>query len=98
MGPGGTTEERSVLDQAWALDPLVSVRPERFGAMLYHFGTRRLSFIKDRRLLLVLEQLAGASTARAACKSARVGAGELPAFERALSRLVATEMLQEGDR
>src|SRR4029077_5500984 len=31
------------LDAAWRLHPQVSVRPERFGALLYHFGTRRLS-------------------------------------------------------
>jgi putative mycofactocin binding protein MftB len=37
--------ELSVLDRAWALAPQVSVRPEQFGALLYHFGTRRLSFL-----------------------------------------------------
>ena len=35
------------LDAAWQLHPQVSVRPERFGALLYHFGTRRLSFLKS---------------------------------------------------
>ena len=28
--------------------PQVAVRPEPFGALLYHFGTRRLSFLKDQ--------------------------------------------------
>ncbi|MEU9347776.1 mycofactocin biosynthesis chaperone MftB, partial [Streptomyces sp. NPDC048278] len=28
------------LDRAWDLHPQVSVRPEPFGALLYHFGTR----------------------------------------------------------
>ena len=27
----------------WRLDDRVAVRPEPFGALLYHFGTRRLS-------------------------------------------------------
>src|SRR5699024_7509253 len=36
---------------AWRLNPLVAVRPEPFGALLYHFGTRRLSFLKDTRLV-----------------------------------------------
>ena len=88
----------SVLDQAWELAPQVSVRPEPFGALLYHFGTRRLSFLKDRRLLGVLQSLAGAPTAREACASAGVGAAELPVFERALVRLVATGMLRERAR
>ena len=41
------------LDAAWRLDPQVSIRPERFGALLYHFGTRRLSFLKSPKLLAV---------------------------------------------
>ena len=43
---------------AWALHPAVSVRPEPFGALLYHFGNRKLSFLKDRTLLAVVEALA----------------------------------------
>ena len=34
-----------VLDRSYALHPSVSIRPESFGALLYHFGTRRLSFL-----------------------------------------------------
>jgi putative mycofactocin binding protein MftB len=84
-----------VLDRAWDLAPQVSVRPEPFGALLYHFGTRRLSFLKDRRLLAVVEGLADAPTARHACAGAGVEAAELPAYERALARLAATDMLRE---
>jgi putative mycofactocin binding protein MftB len=84
-----------VLDRAWALAPNVSVRPERFGALLYHFGTRRLSFLKDPRLLAVVESLADSPTARAACDQAGVEDTALPAFERALARLAETDMLRE---
>ena len=41
----------------------MSVRPERFGALLYHFGTRRLSFLKDPKLLTVVNALADEPTA-----------------------------------
>jgi putative mycofactocin binding protein MftB len=88
-------EAASVLDRAWGVHPQVSVRPERFGALLYHFGTRRLSFLKDRRLLTVLEHLDGAPTARAACEQAEVDPASLPAYEAALARLAATDMLEE---
>jgi putative mycofactocin binding protein MftB len=87
--------DTSVLDRAWALAPNVSVRPERFGALLYHFGTRRLSFLKDPRLLAVIESLADSPTARAACDQAGVEAAALPAFEKALARLAETDMLRE---
>jgi putative mycofactocin binding protein MftB len=88
---GGTP----VLDRCWELSPQVSVRPERFGALLYHFGTRRLSFLKDRRLRAVVEGLRGAPSARAACADAGIDDHSLPAFERALQRLVDTDMLRE---
>jgi len=88
----------SVLDRAWELAPEVSVRPEPFGALLYHFGTRRLSFLKDRRLLAVVQGLAEASSARLACAAAGVDAGEMTAYERALGRLAETDMVRERGR
>jgi putative mycofactocin binding protein MftB len=84
-----------VLDRAWELAPQVSVRPEPFGALLYHFGTRRLSFLKDRRLLAVVRGLAEASTARDACAAAGVDDAELATYERALARLASTDMVRE---
>jgi putative mycofactocin binding protein MftB len=85
----------SVLDRAWALSPQVSVRPERFGALLYHFGTRRLSFLKDPLLLDVVQSLADAPSARVACEQAGVAETALPAYDKALARLADTDMLQE---
>jgi putative mycofactocin binding protein MftB len=95
MAPQEALLERGVLDRAWALAPQVSVRPEAFGALLYHFGTRRLSFLKDRRLLAVVEALGTAPSARAACAEAGVEPAALPAFEAALARLAGTDMLRE---
>ena len=86
-----------LLDRALDVAPQVSVRPEPFGALLYHFGSRRLSFLKDPRLLSVIECLGEAPTARAACTAAGVDAGALAAFERALERLVDGGMLEERD-
>lgn len=81
------------LDRAWGLHPQVSLRPEPFGALLYHFGTRGLSFLKDRRLLAVVRSLAQAPTARAACLAAGVGEDELPCYGRALAALAESSML-----
>jgi len=36
------------LKRAARLDPEVELRPERFGALAYNFGTRRLSFVRRR--------------------------------------------------
>lgn len=90
-----TAPDPGVLDRAWELSPQVSVRPEAFGALLYHFGTRRLSFLKDRRLLEVLEALAGSATAREACRAVGLTGPQLAPYARALATLADTAMLQE---
>ena len=83
------------LDAAWGLAAQVSVRPERFGALLYHFGTRRLSFLKSPVLLEVLTGLADCPTARDACARAGVPAAELPTYRTALASLAASDMIRE---
>jgi mycofactocin biosynthesis protein MftB len=83
------------LDRPWDLHPQVAVRPEPFGALLYHFGTRKLSFLKDRRLLAVVKNLAEAPTARDAVVAAGVPPEGLAEYQRALTTLVASSMLVE---
>jgi mycofactocin radical SAM maturase len=75
------------LETAWRLNPSVAVRREAFGAMTYHFGSRRLSFLKSRRLARVVETLGDHPTALAACQVAGVADGEMPAYAEALGRL-----------
>ncbi|MGC9537407.1 mycofactocin biosynthesis chaperone MftB [Streptomyces sp. UG1] len=83
------------LDRAWDLHPQVSVRPEPFGALLYHFGTRKLSFLKNRRLLAVVQELAAAPTARAACLAAGVEGQDVTRYGQALAVLVQSSMVVE---
>ncbi len=74
------------LDRPWQLHPQVSVRPERFGALLYHFGTRRLSFLKSPALLTVVSW--------EACRLAGVAEAELPAYAAALATLASSQMIR----
>ena len=83
------------LDARWRVSPQVSLRPERFGALVYHFGTRRLSFLKHPTLLAVVEGLAAAPTARAACEAAGVTDAELPRYAQALATLAASRTIEE---
>ncbi|GIF52684.1 putative mycofactocin binding protein MftB [Asanoa ferruginea] len=83
------------LDRPWGLHPQVAVRPEPFGALLYHFGTRRLSFLKDRTLLDVVNRLDTEPSARAACLEAGVAPADLPRFGRALATLAHGDMVIE---
>ncbi|MDQ6849210.1 MAG: mycofactocin biosynthesis chaperone MftB [Actinomycetota bacterium] len=83
------------LDTAWQIHGLVSIRPERFGALLYHFGTRRLSFLKSPTLLAVLRSLGEYPTAREACEHAGVPDVELAQYRAALATLAASQMISE---
>ena len=75
------------------LNPQVSVRPEPFGALLYHFGNRRLSFLKERRLLDLVEVLGDHHSARAAYVAVGIPVTDWPRYDTALSALVASGIL-----
>jgi putative mycofactocin binding protein MftB len=84
------------LEGRWRLHPQVALRPERFGALAYHYGTRRLSFLKSRRLLDVVEGLAAAADPVAACRAAGVEEAELASYRRALATLADTGMIERA--
>ncbi|MCA2256242.1 mycofactocin biosynthesis chaperone MftB [Mycobacterium intracellulare] len=80
-------------DRGWRLHPQVAVRPEPFGALLYHFGTRKLSFLKNRTILTVVQSLAEHPDVRSACRAAGIDdAGQGP-YLHALGVLVDSNML-----
>ena len=76
MPPTPTRHRRLAFDASrpWTLHPQVSLRPESFGALAYHFGTRRLSFLKSRTLLAVVESLADQPSGTGAVPGRRRGA------------------------
>lgn len=85
------------LNRPWRLHDRVVLRPEPFGALAYHFGTRRLAFLKDRELLAVVQQLGDHDTARDACAAVGVPPARMPAFAQALATLAATDMITQVD-
>jgi putative mycofactocin binding protein MftB len=82
------------LDQPWSLHRQVSMRPEPFGAMLYHFGNRKLSFLKNQTVVTVVRTLADHPTARSACAAAGIGEAKLPTYAKALEALARTDMIR----
>jgi mycofactocin biosynthesis protein MftB len=85
------------LDLGWRLHDQVALRPEPFGALAYHFGNRRLSFLKDPMLVAVVSSLASHPTARAACRAAGVEERRMPSFGRAIASLAETGMITAVD-
>jgi putative mycofactocin binding protein MftB len=71
----------------------VAVRPEPFGALLYHFGTRKLSFLKNRTILDVVQSLTDHPDIRTACRAAGVDDAAQAPYLHALGVLVESNML-----
>jgi len=71
----------------------VAVRPEPFGALLYHFGTRKLSFLKNRTIVEVVNTLADHHDVRSACRAAGVEDAQQAPYLHALRVLVQSKML-----
>ena len=82
------------LDQAWALSPSVALRPEPFGALAYHFGNRKLTFLKRPELVRVVRALAEQPDVRSALVAADVPVTQHPAYAKALRGLAATDMIR----
>jgi len=84
-----------MLDRAFDLHPQVALRPEPFGALAYHYGNRKLIFLKHADIVRVVGSLADHSTLRDALIAAGIAETRWPAFERAVAALVDSEMLGE---
>jgi len=81
--PGGAYEKH----------PQVAIRPEGFGGLAYHYGNRRLVFLKAPELVTLVESLAGFVSAKEAL-AACVPAPRRAACERALSSLLASGVIR----
>jgi putative mycofactocin binding protein MftB len=75
--------------------PRVALRPEPFGALVYHFGTRRLSFLKTPQLVEVVSGLERHPDVHSALDAAGVETAQRPAYLRALAGLAANGTIEE---
>lgn len=79
-------------EKAWRLHPQVALRDEAFGALAYHYGNRRLVFLKSRQLVDLVSTLHEYASASAALE-ALLPAAQRATYERALARLAGSEVI-----
>jgi putative mycofactocin binding protein MftB len=75
----------------YRLSPNVALRDESFGALAYHFGNRKLSFLKSPRLVELVRDLERHPSARDAV--GRLPEPERERYLRALAGLAHSDMI-----
>ncbi|HEY4004796.1 MAG TPA: mycofactocin biosynthesis chaperone MftB [Pseudonocardia sp.] len=84
-------------DLPYRCSPSVALRPEPFGALVYHFGTRKLSFLKTQRLVEVVSVLDQHPCAHEAIDAAGVAPEQRTAYLRALAGLAEAGTIERRD-
>jgi len=82
------------VDLPWQRSRSVALRPEPFGALVYSFSTRKLSFLKSKQLVAVVEALADHPSAAAALTACGVTEAQRPTYVKALADLARSQMIE----
>lgn len=88
-GPGQTFDP----DRRHRLHPQVALRPEPFGALAYHYGNRRLTFVRSPEVVALLHDLHTHDSVHRALDASTIEPARRPAVLAALGRLCASEMI-----
>jgi len=78
---------------ALELSPQVALRPEPFGALAYHYGNRRLSFLRSPELVDLVRTLGEHPGTDEALLASGIAEARWPTFKKALSSLLASDVL-----
>lgn len=92
MAAGAT---HPILAVALELHPQVALRPEPFGALAYHYGNRRLVFLKHADVVAVARSLADYPSLIDALRAADIAPSRWPSFATAFESLRASEVVRE---
>jgi putative mycofactocin binding protein MftB len=78
----------------WRKSPSVALRPEPFGALVYHFGNRKLSFLKSKPLVAVVKALEDHPDVPSTLAACEVPEAQHPAYVTALGTLARSQMIE----
>jgi len=81
----------------WQKARSVALRPEPFGALVYHFGNRKLSFLKSKTLVAVVEALAQHPSAAVTLTACGVPEAQRGAYVKALADLARSHMIERRE-
>jgi mycofactocin biosynthesis protein MftB len=78
----------------WRKSPSVALRPEPFGALVYHFGNRKLSFLKSKPLVAVVKALEEHPDVPSTLTACDVPESQHRAYVTALATLARSQMIE----
>jgi len=78
----------------WRTSRSVALRPEPFGALVYHFGNRKLSFLKSMPLVAVVKALEEHPDVPSTLIACDVPETQHPAYVTALATLARSQMIE----
>jgi len=79
---------------AYELHPDVALRQEPFGALAYHYGNRRLTFLRSHELVELVKQLGEHDCAASAMKAVGIDDSRRRPVEAALAALAASGVVR----
>jgi putative mycofactocin binding protein MftB len=85
-----------LLDRHLTLHPHVALRPEPFGALAYHYDTRRLVFVRHPDVVRVVRELGAHDTVADTLDACAIHRDRWPSFERALSALADSDIVSDA--
>lgn len=84
-----------LLGRSLELHPQAAVRPEPFGALVYHYGNRRLVFLQHADMVVVARALSQHATLADALEASGVDQRRWPAFAKAFESLINSDIVRE---
>ncbi|MGO8877357.1 MAG: mycofactocin biosynthesis chaperone MftB [Acidimicrobiales bacterium] len=94
MGCAASTETGIDPARPYELHPQVALRPEPFGALAYHYGNRRLTFLRSPDLVRLVSELAAHGSVTASMAALDLDPGRRPTLLRALESLVKSDVIR----
>jgi putative mycofactocin binding protein MftB len=95
MGCAASTETGFDPARPYELHPDVALRPEPFGALAYHYGNRRLTFLRSPELVRLVAELGSHPSVTASMASIGVAPDRQPSLVRALASLAGSDVVRE---
>ena len=82
-----------LLGAALDLHPQVALRPEPFGALAYHYGNRRLVFLKHPDMVVVARALGRHASFADALRACEIDEARWPSFATAFASLQDSQVI-----